>query len=287
MVMGNARGGKDGEGPSGSKSFEDTDDVGYVVESEADGVFSDSMAMAGSPSHNPSGFHPYNLFNHHPNPLEGHQMPEQHVQAQNRASLQHSMPNHVMSNENLTRVKLSWNCGAKQVAVMGSWDNWETREILQSLGNGFTVVKTLPPGEYQYLFIVDGYLRWAPDLPWICDDLGNAYNVLDLQVCESELPESLSEFRSPPSPPSSYDNQFLNEDDFSRPPPETPSQLQSTILNNKSSSSNDGQQPQHTQLNHLYIQNHFEGQFMALGSTRRFRQKYVTMVLYKPLRRTN
>lgn len=108
-----------------------------------------------------------------------------------------------------------------------------------------------------------------------------------MQEYDSELPESLSEFRSPPSPPSSYDNKCLNEDDFSRPPPETPAQLQSTILNNESSSSYDGQQPQHSELNHLYIQNHFEGQFVALGSTRRFRQKYVTMVLYKPLRRTN
>ena len=56
------------------------------------------------------------------------------------------------------------------------------REILQGTGNGFFVVKTLPPGEYQYLFIVDGYLSCAPDMPWVCDGSGNAYNVLDLQV---------------------------------------------------------------------------------------------------------
>ncbi|KAF4359311.1 SNF1-related protein kinase regulatory subunit beta-2 isoform X1 [Cannabis sativa] len=282
MVMGNARGGKDGEGPSRTKSFEDAD----VLESEPDGVFSDSMAMAGSTSHNQSGFHPYVLFSHRPNPLEPHQMPGQHILPQNGAFLQHLMSSHVISNGNLTRVKLSWSCGAKQVAVMGSWDNWQTREILQGTGNGFFVVKTLPPGEYHYLFIVDGYLRCAPDLPWICDDSGNAYNILDLQECESELPENLSDFRTPPSPPSSYDNQCLNEDDFSRPPPETPSQLHSTILNIEPSL-NDGQHPQHTELNHLYIQHQFDGQFIALGSTRRFRQKYVRMVLYKPVRRTN
>lgn len=57
------------------------------------------------------------------------------------------------------------------------------RELLQRTGNGgFYIIKLLPPGEYRYLFIVDGYLRCAPDLPWICDGSGNAYNVLDLQV---------------------------------------------------------------------------------------------------------
>lgn len=108
-----------------------------------------------------------------------------------------------------------------------------------------------------------------------------------LQEYVSELPENLSEFESPPSPPSSYDNKYLNEDDFSKPPPETPPQLQSTILNEPSSSSYDAQQskPQSSELNHLYIQTHIGGQYMALGSTHRFRQKYVTMVLYKPLRR--
>lgn len=290
MVMGNSRGGKDGEGPSGTKNFEDSCDG--CVESEPDGVYSESMAMAGSSTPSQGGFQPYPLFTPHHNRVVPQQRPDLLIQAQSPAFLQHSMPNHVVSNENLTRVKLSWNRDGNQVAVTGSWDNWETREILQDTGNGFFVVKTLPRGEYQYLFIVDGYLRCAPDLPWVCDGSGNAYNVLDLQEYDSELPESLSEFRSPPSPPSSYDNQCLNEDDFSRPPPETPTQLQSTILNNEAPSSYDGQQPllpepQHSELNHLYIQNHPEGQFVALGSTRRFHQKYVTMVLYKPLRRTN
>lgn len=26
-----------------------------------------------------------------------------------------------------TSVKISWNHGGKQVAIIGSWDNWETR----------------------------------------------------------------------------------------------------------------------------------------------------------------
>ena len=107
---------------------------------------------------------------------------------------------------------------------------------------------------------------------------------LVIQECDSELPEHLSEFETPPSPPSSYNNELLNEDDFSKLPPETPPQLH-TFINVLSSSSDSHQHPlpQPQLLNHLYIQNHVEGRFTALGSTRRFRQKYVTMVLYKPL----
>lgn len=97
------------------------------------------------------------------------------------------------------------------------------------------------------------------------------------------------EFESPPSPLSSYDNQYLNEDDFSRLPPELPPQLQGTVLNDPSSLV-DGRQspvmPQSTELNHLYVQSNVQDQFVALGSTHRIREKYVTMFLFKPLSRT-
>lgn len=106
-----------------------------------------------------------------------------------------------------------------------------------------------------------------------------------------ELPERLSKFEPPPSPPSSYDNTRLSDDDFSKPPPEVPPQLQVPFLNKPPSSSNDGDQPlsmpHYSQLNHLYIQNQIGGEFFALSSTHRFRQKFVTMVLYKPLHRAN
>ena len=56
------------------------------------------------------------------------------------------------------------------------------REMLQSLGKEFVIIKTLPSGIYHYRFMVDGWLTCAPDLPWVCDDSGNSYNVLDLMV---------------------------------------------------------------------------------------------------------
>lgn len=43
-------------------------------------------------------------------------------------------------------------------------------------------MKVLPSGVYQYRFLVDGQWRHSPDQPWDQDDLGNAHNILDLQV---------------------------------------------------------------------------------------------------------
>ena len=53
--------------------------------------------------------------------------PEEVTQAQTQAFFQHTIHSGDMLNEKLTRVRLSWNHGGKQVAVTGSWDNWETR----------------------------------------------------------------------------------------------------------------------------------------------------------------
>ena len=105
------------------------------------------------------------------------------------------------------------------------------------------------------------------------------------------IPEArvrLSDFEPPPSPPSSYDNVFLNEDEFSKPPPELPPQLQVTIKE-EPSSSNDPHpailRHTHIELNHLYIHKNDNNSFVALRSTHRFREKLVTIVLYKPPRR--
>lgn len=109
----------------------------------------------------------------------------------------------------------------------------------------------------------------------------------DVQEYVPEAPESLSEFESSPSPVSSYNNESLNDNDFGKLPPDIPPQLQLTPLSEQSSATDSYQpqrRPRHAVLNHLYIQNS-RGEPVALGSTNRFLQKYVTVVLYKPTRR--
>ncbi|PRQ52484.1 putative association with the SNF1 complex (ASC) domain, immunoglobulin E-set [Rosa chinensis] len=266
-VMGNASGREEGEGSSsGVNNFQENDE-----------------SMAPSP--------PHNRFFTSQNPGDTLTRPGGAIQTQTHALSQNIEYNDNVQNRDLRRMKISWTHGGRQAAITGSWDNWQTREPLQNLGNEFVVIKLLPSGFYQYRFIVDGCWRCAPDLPWIYDDSGTAYNVLDLQEYGLELPERLSKFESPPSPPSSYDNRCLSENDFSKPPPEVPPQLQVPFLNRPPSSSNDGDRPfsmpHYSQLNHLYIQNQIGGEYFALSSTHRFRKKFVTMVLYKPLNREN
>ncbi|XP_028548843.1 SNF1-related protein kinase regulatory subunit beta-2-like isoform X1 [Dendrobium catenatum] len=77
---------------------------------------------------------------------------------------------------------ITWSYGGKEVAVEGSWDNWITKKVLQKSGKDFTIMKVLPSGVYQFRFSVDGESRYSPDMPWVHDEFGNAFNILDLQV---------------------------------------------------------------------------------------------------------
>ncbi|CAH2068759.1 unnamed protein product [Thlaspi arvense] len=80
---------------------------------------------------------------------------------------------------------ITWNYEGKYVAIEGSWDNWKTRDLMQKSGKDFSILKLLPSGVYHYHFIVDGEVRYSPDLPLENDDFGNIYNVLDLQNISS------------------------------------------------------------------------------------------------------
>lgn len=184
---------------------------------------------------------------------------------------------------------ITWCYGGKEVAVEGSWDNWKTRMPLQRSGKDFTIMKVLPSGVYQYRFIVDGQWRHAPDIPCTQDDVGAAYNILDLQDFVPEDLKSISSFEPPQSPESSYTNLFLGSEDYAKEPPMVPPHLQLTLLNVPALHLEIPpplSRPQHVVLNHLYMQ---KGKscpaVVALGSTNRFLSKYVTVVLYKSLQR--
>lgn len=52
---------------------------------------------------------------------------------------------------------------------------------MQQTSTGFTLVKLLAPGVYQYKFIVDGEWRYAADQPAILDEMGNVNNVVEVR----------------------------------------------------------------------------------------------------------
>lgn len=98
--------------------------------------------------------------------------------------------------------------------------------------------------------------------------------------------DSVAEFEVPSSPDSSYSQAFPAEEDFAKEPVIVPSQLNLTVLGMENSNEASSSKPQHVVLNHLFIEKGWASQSMvALGLTHRFRSKYVTVVLYKPLNR--
>ncbi|OMO91472.1 hypothetical protein COLO4_18344 [Corchorus olitorius] len=152
-------------------------------------------------------------------------------------------------------VIITWNYGGNDVAVEGSWDNWRTRKTLQRAGKDHSILLVLPSGLYHYKFIVDGEWRYIPDLPFVADETGHVCNLLDVHDYVPENLDSVTEFEAPASPNSSYGQAFPTEEDFAKEPVVVPSQLHLTVL------------------------------VVALGLTHRFESKYVTVVLYKPLKR--
>eukprot|EP00775_Hariotina_reticulata_P005140 gene5140-5380_t len=184
----------------------------------------------------------------------------------------------------LVPVVIAWSHGGEHVEVEGSFDNWTTRQPLQRTGRDFTVIKLLPPGVYQYKFIVDGDWKYDPNQQAMYDEIGNINNVIEVQEYVPENLENVSGFDPPPSPPSSYNNPHPVTEDYTKEPPVMPPHLQLTLLNVPSTTDGAASlpRPQHVILNHIYMQRGQNVNALVVGTTHRYKGKYVTSVLYKP-----
>ena len=186
----------------------------------------------------------------------------------------------------LVPVAVNWTQGGSVVEVEGSFDNWQSRQALHRSGNReFAIVKMLPPGVYQYKFIVDGEWKYAPDQPAMYDEMGNVNNVLEVQEYVPEILDSLDSFLAPSSPPDSYNNALFTADDFAKEPPACPPHLHLTLLNVPQipDAPNLLPRPQHVVLNHVYNDKSKTLQgVQVMVTTHRYRSKYVTVVFVKP-----
>ncbi|GAX83635.1 hypothetical protein CEUSTIGMA_g11059.t1 [Chlamydomonas eustigma] len=189
----------------------------------------------------------------------------------------------------LVPVVIVWSHGGNHIEVEGSFDNWTTRQVLQRSGKESTIVKLLPPGVYQYKFIVDGEWKYDPNQPAMFDELGNVNNVIEVHEYVPENLDGLSGFDPPPSPPSSYDCAAPSAEDYAKEPPLMPPQLQLTLLNVPTAVDNQTvlPRPQHVVLSHTYCQKGQNVNALVVGMTHRYKSKYVTTVMYKPKTRKN
>ena len=182
---------------------------------------------------------------------------------------------------------LTWRYGGSSVHVFGSWDHFTSFTELHHLSDTsseMNCVKLLPTGVHEYVFVVDGQKRYAPDQPAVVRDThGEIVNVL--QIVDSPSTPQEAEEPPPPSPPGSYTCPEPVADDFSKEPAPIPPQLPMTLLNVCPFPEHPSllPRPQHVLLNHVYIDKPtYVSGVIALGLTHRYRSKYTSLVIFKP-----
>lgn len=177
----------------------------------------------------------------------------------------------------LVTVQFQWNGRASEVFLTGSFAKWATQFIMiETQKNQFEITLNLPPGEYEYKFIVDGEWKVDESRPLIADKKGEENNYL-LVVDNSDI---------------IHKKNNISERTFTQKPIKCPSVLTKAIRSVIKEKSYNENKPyaiisnaeMHTALNHLQIKNAKDEKVLCVSSAIRYRQKEVTICYYKPNR---
>uniref|UniRef100_A0A8C6USC5 Protein kinase, AMP-activated, beta 1 non-catalytic subunit, a n=1 Tax=Neogobius melanostomus TaxID=47308 RepID=A0A8C6USC5_9GOBI len=154
-----------------------------------------------------------------------------------------------------------WKGEGKEVYISGSFDNCQ---------NTFVAIVDLPEGEHQYKFYVDG--QWTHDPPVITSQLGTVNNIIQVKKTDFEVFDALM-----------VDSQKCSDmSDLSSSPPGPYHQdayVPKVILNKDTGIS----VTNHVMLNHLYALSIKVREAFTTHATHRYKKKYVTTLLYKPI----
>ncbi|TRY61218.1 hypothetical protein TCAL_10925 [Tigriopus californicus] len=188
------------------------------------------------------------------------------------------------------------NNNAKEVYLCGTFNNWKRLPMSRSTKD-FTAIVDLQEGNYEYKFWVDG--KWVNDaeVEKVEHDEGevnnvirvrkedfNAYDALDMDSYTVDQ-MSRKKKRYPVSEEYGQEPPTLQLLETRTGPPILPPHLLQVILNKDTPLSCEPTllpEPNHVMLNHLYALSIKDG-VMVLSSTQRFKKKYVTTLLYKPM----
>ncbi|XP_013778710.1 5'-AMP-activated protein kinase subunit beta-1-like [Limulus polyphemus] len=199
-------------------------------------------------------------------------------------------------NETALPTVFKWEGGGKDVYISGSFTQWEPLKMVHSQDN-FVLILDVPEGEHQYKFLVDGQWQHDPKEPNVDESGGAKKNLINVQKQDFEVFEALamdsvnsgsgSQKDMAGTPPGEYCQEIpqRNPYDKSAGPPILPPHLLQVILNKDISLSCEPTllpEPNHVMLNHLYALSIKDG-VMVLSATHRYRKKYVTTLLYKPI----
>jgi len=190
-----------------------------------------------------------------------------------------------------------------EVYLTGSFNDWQLIPMTLA-SSAFVTILELPVGEHHYKFVVDG--RWICDPTQTtlhpCDeaaaiqDGGEVVNVLNVSNSDRDPFEALDvdidsqrrrdESGGLGSAKSSYGQEMpaMNSKKI-KPPPVLPPHLLQVILNKDTPLVCEPTllpTPNHVMVNHVYALS-IKDNVIVMSSTSRFKKKYVTTVLYKPI----
>ncbi|XP_060571073.1 5'-AMP-activated protein kinase subunit beta-2-like isoform X8 [Ruditapes philippinarum] len=201
--------------------------------------------------------------------------------------------------ERLLPTVFKWEGGGKEVFVSGSFNNWKTKiPLAKSHGDFYTIIN-LPEGDHQYKFSVDGTWQHNASEPSTSNNLGTLNNIVTVKKSDFEVFEALAldsvntsskskqTTELSGSPPGDYAQEIPVRAPGGKQsgPPILPPHLLQVILNKDTPAHCEPTllpEPNHVMLNHLYALSIKDG-VMVLSATHRFRKKYVTTLLYKPI----
>eukprot|EP00056_Hartaetosiga_gracilis_P003221 m.61058 g.61058 ORF g.61058 m.61058 type:complete len:293 (+) comp11375_c1_seq1:44-922(+) len=193
-------------------------------------------------------------------------------------------------------VTFKWTGKGTKVGVSGSFNNWTDEISLQLQTDGsFSVSLTVPPGKYEYKYLVDGEWKVDANAPVVTNQLNSLNNLLDVQGTKNVIPytndsvtfecdDNGDSNSGRASPEGEYGQQV--PDVWNSKPPRLPPHLLKVTLNAEPENNDPTQLPipNHVMLNHLYALS-IKDNVIVLGSSSRYKKKFVTTVVYKPMDR--
>jgi len=214
-----------------------------------------------------------------------------------------STPSMQFDNASEYPVVVKWSGHGKSVYISGSWDGWKRKIPLVRSHDDFTTIVNLPEGKHEFKFYVDGQWICDNNLPKTDNPLGSENNVFMIDRGDFEVFDALDKDLAattgsaggeggaasdkPMDPQKSFGQDIPDRHQFEQAsrPPVLPPHLLQVILNKDTPISCDPNvlpEPNHVMLNHLYALSIKDG-VMVLSGTHRYRKKYVTTLLYKPI----
>ncbi|EFO22217.1 5'-AMP-activated protein kinase [Loa loa] len=213
-----------------------------------------------------------------------------------------STPSIQFSEANEYPVVFKWQGGSQAggVYISGSWDGWKKMTPLCKSTQDFSTIINLNPVD-ENAAKIDNKFGSQNNVIAIDEADFEVFDALDRDLASSNAGEAMRKVNMSGAPPSSHDTpnereieklknftqEIPDRREFEKAqnPPVLPPHLLQVILNKDTPMQCDPNvlpEPNHVMLNHLYALSIKDG-VMVLSATHRYRKKYVTTLLYKPI----